>query len=41
MFVGRQEQIDILLVYGGDLSPSVEADRYFDFIVPLKTILEH
>ena len=41
MFVGRQEQIDAQPVYDGDLSPSVGADRYFDFIVPIKTLLEH
>ena len=37
----RNLSVRTALVYDGDLSPSVEADRYFDFIVPLKTLLEH
>lgn len=37
--VSKKLSIRTALVYDGNLSPSVEADRYFDFIVPLKTLL--
>lgn len=38
--VSKNLSIRTALVYDGDLSPSVEADRYFDFIVPLRTLLK-
>ena len=38
--VPRNLSIRTALVYEGNLSPSVEAARYFDFIVDAKTLLE-
>ena len=37
--VSKNLSIRTALVYDGDLSPSVEADRYFDFVVPLRKLL--
>ena len=37
--VSRELSVRTALVYDGELSPSVEADRYFDFIVPLAKLL--
>ena len=36
----RSLSIRTALVYDGRLSPSVEADRFFDFIVPAKVLLK-
>ena len=38
--VTRELSVRTALVYEGELSPSVEAERYFDFIVPLKKLLK-
>ena len=38
--VPRNLSIRTALVYDGKLSPSIEAARYFDFIVDAKTLLE-
>ncbi len=37
----RSLSIRTALVYDGRLSPSVEADRFFDFIVPAEVLLKH
>lgn len=37
--VSKDMSVRTALVYDGELSPSVEADRYFDFIVPLEKLL--
>ena len=37
--VSKNLSIRTALVYDGNLSPSVEADRYFDFVVPLRKLL--
>ncbi len=37
----RRLSIRTALVYDGLLSPSVEADRFFDFIVPADILLKH
>ena len=38
MFIGRTEQLTALL-YDGQLSPVVEAERYFDFVLDTKSLL--
>lgn len=37
--VSRELSVRTALVYDGILSPSVEADRYFDFILPFEKLL--
>ena len=37
--VSRNLSVRTALVYDGSLSPSVEADRYFDFVVDAKSLL--
>ena len=37
--VARGLSVRTALVYDGALSPVVEADRYFDFILPFKKLL--
>ena len=37
--VSRDLSVRTALVYDGSLSPSVEADRYFDFVVDAKLLL--
>ena len=37
--VSRDLSARTALVYDGSLSPSVEADRYFDFVVDAKSLL--
>lgn len=37
--VGRDLSVRTALVYDGELSPGVEAEHYFDFIVPLERLL--
>ena len=37
--VSKNLSIRTALVYDGNLSPSVETDRYFDFVVPLRKLL--
>jgi len=38
--VSKNLSIRTALVYDGELDPSVEADRYFDFILPFERLLE-
>ena len=38
--VPRGMSVRTVLVYDGNLSPSVEAERYFDFIIDAKTLLQ-
>ena len=38
--VSRELSVRTALVYDGELSSSVEADRFFDFIVPLEKLLK-
>ena len=37
--VSKNLSVRTALVYDGNLSPSVEADRYFDFVVDAKSLL--
>lgn len=38
--VSRELSVRTALVYDGELSPSIEADRFFDFVVPLEKLLK-
>lgn len=38
--VPKDISVRTALVYDGELSPAVESDRYFDFLLPLKNLLE-
>lgn len=38
--VPKDISVRMALVYDRELSPAVESDRYFDFLLPLKDLLE-
>lgn len=35
----RNQSVKLVLVYNGELDPTVEADGYFDYIIPVEQLL--